>query len=101
MDFGTKEWWASLSDEQVIAALDTMPPGVLGPWVVYPTGRAGRQLLGNHRGYEPVHVWCDDRNGIKPWRWRFDFESGQARTRELAQKEADTALKKRGWRLQD
>lgn len=93
-----KRWWASLSDEQLTALLDTKPPGVLGPWEDTPLGRACRF---DHRGREGVQVWYDDRSRATPWRWHFEFESGQAKTRAAAHKEADKALRKKGWRLRN
>lgn len=93
-----KKWWAGLTDEQLTALLDTKPPGVLGPWESTPLGRTCRR---SHRGHEVVEVWYDDRSRSVPWRWHFEFESGQAKTRAASQKEADKALRKKGWRLRN
>jgi hypothetical protein len=94
-----KRWWASLSDEQLTALLDTSPPGVLGPWEGTPLGRTCRR---DHRNHEVVEVWYDDRSRATPWRWQAAmFESGQAATKVGAQREVDRALRKKGWRLRN
>ncbi len=95
-----RKWWASLSDKQLTALLDTKPPGVLGQWDGTPT-LLGRTCRRDHRGHAVVEVWYDDRSRATPWRWHFEFESGQANTSEAAQKEADRALRKKGWRLRN
>jgi len=95
-----KRWWARLTDAQLTALLDTKPPGVLGPWDGTPT-LLGRSRRSDHRSYEVVQVWYDDRSRVTPWRWHFEFESGQAETKAAAQKEADKALRKKGWRLRN
>jgi hypothetical protein len=94
-----KKWWSSLNDGQLTALLDTKPPGVAGPWESTPLGRTHRR---DHRGFEVVQVWYDDRSRETPWRWQAEmFESGQAKTMKEAQKEADKALRKKGWRLRN